>query len=123
MADGQAGGRGKKGHELRVTSQKPSDPRPATRDPRLSNRDGIGAQVKVWAGGRQQVKEARSGSSYLSQNDLRLHFGLGASAGVDSVIVRWPGGLVQRMGGFPSNRLLFVREGEGYEVKPREDAK
>ena len=99
-------------HESRVPGQKPSDPGPATRDPRLSNRDGIGARVAVWAGGRGQVKEVRSGSSYLSQNDLRLHFGLGPDTKADSVTVRWPGRGVDRLLDVAADRQVVVREGE-----------
>lgn len=79
---------------------------------RMSNRNGIGARVTVWVGGRRQVREVRSGSSYLSQNDFRLHFGLGKHAAADSVTVRWPGGTVDRMGSISVDRELVVREGE-----------
>lgn len=84
----------------------------STGGPRLSNRNGIGARVTVWAGGRPQVREVRSGSSYLSQNDFRLHFGLDRNAIVDSVKVRWPGGTVDRMGSISADREIVVREGE-----------
>ena len=84
----------------------------STGAPRLSNRNGIGARVTVWAGGRPQVGEVRSGSSYLSQNDFRLHFGLGRNATVDSLMVRWPGGTVDRMGSISADREIVVREGE-----------
>ncbi len=79
---------------------------------RLSNRIGIGARVTVWTGGRQQVREVQSGSSYLSQNDFRLHFGLGRSTTVDSVTIRWPGGTVDRIGSSAVDREIIVREGE-----------
>jgi enediyne biosynthesis protein E4 len=55
------------------------------------NRDAIGARVTVFAGGSRQVRYARTASSYLSQADRRLHFGLGDAASVDRVIVQWPG--------------------------------
>lgn len=84
----------------------------STGAPRLSNRNGIGARVTVWAGGRPQVREVRSGSSYLSQNDFRIHFGLGRNATVDSLKVRWPGGAVDRMGSISADREIVVREGE-----------
>ncbi|MDE3258606.1 MAG: CRTAC1 family protein [Gemmatimonadota bacterium] len=79
---------------------------------RVSNRSGIGARVTVWTGGRPQTREVRSGSSYLSQNDFRLHFGLGKHAAADSVTVRWPGGAVDRLGSISADRELVVREGE-----------
>jgi hypothetical protein len=57
-----------------------------------SNRDGIGARVEVWAGGREQVAERVASSGYLSQDDGRLHFGLGVAVKVDKVVVHWPSG-------------------------------
>ena len=79
---------------------------------RVSNRNGIGARVTVWAGGSRQSREVRSGSSYLSQNDFRLHFGLGKHPAADSVTVRWPGGTVDRLGSISADRELVVEEGE-----------
>ncbi len=84
----------------------------STGTPRLSNRNGIGARVTVWAGGRPQVGEVRSGSSYLSQNDFRLHFGLGQAPTVDSLRVRWPGGAVDWIRSISADREIVVREGE-----------
>lgn len=84
----------------------------STGAPRLSNRNGIGARVTVWAGGRPQVGEVRSGSSYLSQNDFRLHFGLGQAPTVDSLKVRWPGGAVDWIRSISVDREIVVREGE-----------
>ena len=81
-------------------------------DVRKSNRNGIGARVTVWAGGSRQSREVRSGSSYLSQNDFRLHFGLGKHPAADSVTVRWPGGTVDRLGSISADRELVVEEGE-----------
>lgn len=84
----------------------------STGAPSLSNRNGIGARVTVWAGGRPQVGEVRSGSSYLSQNDFRLHFGLGQAPTVDSLKVRWPGGAVDWVRSISVDREIVVREGE-----------
>ena len=84
----------------------------STGAPRLSNRNGIGARVTVWAGGRPQVGEVRSGSSYLSQNDFRLHFGLGRAPTVDSLKVRWPGGAVDWIRSILVDTEIVVREGE-----------
>src|SRR5258707_953808 len=64
-----------------------------------SNRDGIGAKIRVKAGGRILVDEVRSGSSYDSNNDTRVHFGLGRNDKVDWVEVRWPTGLTQKLSG------------------------
>ena len=57
-----------------------------------SNRDGIGAQVEVVAGGLHQQRERVAGSGYLSQDDPRVHFGLGSAAKVDKLTVTWPSG-------------------------------
>jgi len=77
-----------------------------------SNRDGIGARLQVRSGSTVQVDEVRSGGSYLSQNDLRLHFGLGTAAQVDELAVRWPSGRVDRWKAIPANQHIVVREGE-----------
>jgi hypothetical protein len=76
-----------------------------------SNRDGIGARVKVVAGERAQVQEVRSSRSYLSSSDLRLHFGLGDCARVDQLEIRWPSGLVQQFDNVEADQFLVVREG------------
>ena len=78
-----------------------------------SNRDGIGAKVKARCGELVQVNEVRSGSSYLSQNDLRLHFGLGRCATVDELGVSWPSGREESFVDIPANQVLTVREGSG----------
>lgn len=75
-----------------------------------SNRSGIGARVTCVAGALQQVDEVRSGGSYLSQNDLRVHFGLGAAETAD-LELRWPSGLVDRLKGVKANQVLTVTEG------------
>ncbi len=76
-----------------------------------SNRDGIGAKVRVVSAGLAQVKEVRAGSSYLSHNSLGLAFGLGSEAVADTVEVRWPSGLVQRFTAVQGDRYLGVKEG------------
>ncbi len=78
-----------------------------------SNRDGIGAQVTVFSEGRKFVQEVRSGSSYISSNDLRLHFGLGKSANVDHIDVRWPSDLEERFAGTGVDRFITLKEGTG----------
>jgi hypothetical protein len=77
-----------------------------------SNRAGIGATVVVTAGGRRQARAALSQSSYYSHDDLRLHFGLGASRVAESVEVRWPSGAVDVLHDVPARSLRAVREGE-----------
>ena len=77
-----------------------------------SNRDGIGARVTVEAGGVKQMAEMLSGSGYISQDDPRLHFGLGENGVVDAVTVRWPGGRVQRLTEAAVDQVLVVKEPE-----------
>ena len=75
-----------------------------------SNRSAIGARVELSAVGRTQVREVRSGGSYLSQNDLRLHFGLGSANETGTIVIRWPNGAEQEVGGLPANRVHSIRE-------------
>jgi hypothetical protein len=78
-----------------------------------SNRSAIGARITVTSGALRQVDEVRSGGSYGSQRDFRLHFGLGQSTRVDRIEVRWPGGNVEVMSEVGVNQLIRIREGEG----------
>jgi hypothetical protein len=78
-----------------------------------SNRSAIGARVRCVAGGLTQVQEVRGGGSYISQNDLRVHFGLGASAAVERLEVRWPNGLEEEWTGQSADRILTLTEGTG----------
>ncbi len=75
-----------------------------------SNRDGYGARVELWVAGRRQVKEKRSASSYLSQSDPRLHFGLAAATKADSLVIYWPGGARQVVGETAAGQVVFVEE-------------
>lgn len=78
-----------------------------------SNRSAIGARVMVTAGGKKQTREVLSGSSYLSQSDLRQHFGLGGDSKVDHIEVRWPSGTVDREKGVKADQFVTIREGQG----------
>jgi hypothetical protein len=78
-----------------------------------SNRSGIGARVKVVAGDLTQTDEVRSGDSYISQSDMRLHFGLEKRTKVDSIEVRWPSGAVDKITGAGANRIIVIKEGQG----------
>ena len=78
-----------------------------------SNRDGIGARVYVTTGKLTQMDEVRSGSSYCSSHDRRLHFGLGKYPKADLVKIRWPSGLVEEFQDVQANQILVLREGEG----------
>src|SRR5262249_9737481 len=75
-----------------------------------SNRDAIGARVTILADGHRQMQEVRSGGSYMSQSEFRLHFGLGTAPRVESLEVRWPTGSVQRITNVKSNRILAIKE-------------
>ncbi len=78
-----------------------------------SNRDGIGAKIRVHAGTRTWVDEVRSGSSYDSQNDMRVHFGLGAATKIDWVEIRWLSGLTERFEGPAVDKIHVLKEGTG----------
>jgi enediyne biosynthesis protein E4 len=75
-----------------------------------ANRSAIGARVKITAGGLVQMDEVRSGGSYLSQSDLRLHFGLGKAAKIDKIEITWPGGARQIEIAIPVDGLTLIRE-------------
>jgi hypothetical protein len=77
-----------------------------------SNRSAYGARVKVTAGDLTQVNERRSGGSYISQNDARLHFGLEKRKKIDAVEVRWPNGKVETFTNIPINSFVTLREGD-----------
>jgi hypothetical protein len=78
-----------------------------------SNRDGIGARLIVKSGARILVDEVRSGSSYNSNHDMRVHFGLGTSTKIDYLDVRWPSGLVERFADLPVDKIHTIKEGSG----------
>lgn len=79
----------------------------------MSNRDGIGARIRVVSGGLAQTREVRGSRSYLSQSDLRVHFGLGERTLVDSILISWPAGGSDLVTGVRANQFLVVREGSG----------
>ena len=87
-----------------------------------SNRLAIGARLKIVAGGMTQTDEIHSGGSYLSQNDLRAHFGLGSATKIDSVEVRWPSGVVDTLKDLTADKGYAVLEGKGIvspeQIKP-----
>jgi hypothetical protein len=77
-----------------------------------SNRSAIGAKVTIEIAGRRQVAEVRSGGSYISQNDLRVHFGLGPSTVIDRLVIRWPNGTLDTATRVAADRMYLAREGE-----------
>lgn len=83
-----------------------------------SNRLALNGRVRVTAGSLVQLGEVLSGGSYLSQNDLRLHFGLGQHNKVDSVEITWPSGEKETLKDLAADHFYFVLEGQG--VVPRE---
>jgi len=78
-----------------------------------SNRDGVGARVRVTAGGFDQYEQVKGGGSYLSSSDPRLHFGLGSRRKVDAIEIRWPSGTVDVLRNVGVNRFVSLKEGVG----------
>ncbi len=78
-----------------------------------SNRSAIGTRVKVTSGGHIQIDEVMSGSSYYSQNDFRLHFGLGRATKADNVELTWPSSLQESFQNLPVNHLFVLQETKG----------
>ncbi|MGH6691978.1 MAG: CRTAC1 family protein, partial [Gammaproteobacteria bacterium] len=81
------------------------------------NRSAIGARLRASAGGRTFVRDVKAGSSYLGQNDLRQHIGLGAIARLQSVEIRWPGGMVETISDVAAGQQLTVTEGRGVTAR------
>jgi len=77
-----------------------------------SNRDAIGARVTLKAGGMSLMREVNGGNGYSSQSTKRLHFGIGSTAKIDSVEIRWPSGLVEKVT-VPMNKITKIQEGKG----------
>jgi hypothetical protein len=82
-----------------------------------SNRNGIGARITLTAQGRAQMREVKSGSSYLGQNDLRVHFGLGDATRVERIDVRWPTGDVETLRDVVADQIVTVTEGKGITAR------
>jgi hypothetical protein len=78
-----------------------------------SNRLALNARVKVTAGGVTQTDEIHSGGSYLSQNDLRLHFGLGTATKIDTIEIHWPSGRAETLSNLAVDRFYSLLEGKG----------
>jgi hypothetical protein len=84
-----------------------------------SNRAAIGARVTIHSAGLKQFSEVRGGASYLSQNDLRLHFGLGTASKMESVEIRWPNGTTETLQNVAADNIYTIVEGSGIrETKP-----
>jgi hypothetical protein len=78
-----------------------------------SNRSAIGARVSCVTGSLSQIDEIRSGGSFFSQNDFRLHFGLGTASRIDLLEIRWPSGTTERLRNLESDRVISIKEGSG----------
>ena len=88
-----------------------------------SNRDGIGATVRLTSGGETQTQMLRSGSSYLSASELVLTFGLAHNEKVDTVEIRWPSGEVDRLSNARAGQTVTVTEGKGISASRPFDKK
>jgi enediyne biosynthesis protein E4 len=80
-----------------------------------SNRAALGASVTLEQGNDKREQEVRSGGGYISQSDLRLHFGLGRSTKAEKVVIRWPSGLIETLSSLAANRYYEVHEGQGVD--------
>jgi hypothetical protein len=83
-----------------------------------SNRDGIGARITIKAGKRIFVDDVRSGSSYISNSDMRVHFGLGAATKIDSLEIRWPNGQTEKFPAPAVDKIHAIKEGSGTSATP-----
>jgi enediyne biosynthesis protein E4 len=77
---------------------------------RKSNRDGIGTRIDIFTGTRKQIAERVAGSGYLSQDDARVHFGLGSASKIDKVVLHWPSGKEQVLENVAADQVLTVEE-------------
>jgi hypothetical protein len=75
-----------------------------------SNRDGVGTRIKVTAGGRTQTAQKKSTTGYLSQNDPRIHFGLGKNEIADRITLIWPSGKTQTLENVKANQIIEIKE-------------
>lgn len=82
-----------------------------------SNKAAIGARVTIKAGSLVRFDEVRGGAGYLSQNDLRLHFGLGANDKMSEVNIRWPNGETETLRNVPGDFIYTINEGAGIQQK------
>lgn len=83
-----------------------------------SNRDGIGSVLRLTSEGVVQVDQAKGGTSYMSASDPRIHFGLGKRTKIDSLIITWPSGVVDKLTAVPVDSIIAVKEGTGIVPHP-----
>jgi len=77
------------------------------------NTEAIGARVRLTSGSRTQIRDIKAGSSYMSQNDVRAHFGLGAAARADRIEVVWPDGRIESITDVSANQIITIEESKG----------
>jgi len=77
------------------------------------NRDAIGSRLTLKTNKRSMIQEVEAGGSYLSQNDLRLHFGLGTDEKIVSADIRWSDGKVENVAGVQANQIVTITQGKG----------
>jgi hypothetical protein len=82
-----------------------------------SNRDGIGASLKLTAEGVSQYEQAKGGMGYMSASDPRIHFGLGKRTKIQSLQIAWPSGQVDKLTNLPVDKIIAVKEGVGIVTK------
>jgi hypothetical protein len=75
-----------------------------------SNREGIGARVKITSGGKTQIAQKKTTTGYLSQNDPRIHFGLARNEIVERIEIKWPSGKTQILENVKANQILAIKE-------------
>jgi len=78
-----------------------------------SNRDGIGAELKLTAQNFTRTEQRTGGSSYMSASDPRIHFGLGKHTKIDSLVITWPSGQIDKLTNIPTDQIIAVKEGQG----------
>jgi hypothetical protein len=78
-----------------------------------SNRDGIGASLKLTAEGVTHVEQSKGGMGYMSASDPRIHFGLGKRAKIDQLEITWPSGQIDRLKDVPVDKIVAIKEGVG----------
>jgi hypothetical protein len=83
-----------------------------------SNRDGVGASLKLTSEGFVEVEQAKGGMSYMSASDPRIHFGLGKRANIKSLEITWPSGQIDRLANLPIDQIIAIKEGAG--IVPRQ---
>ena len=83
-----------------------------------SNRDGIGASLKLTSAGFAQFEQAKGGMSYMSASDPRIHFGLGKRMKIEALEITWPSGQVDRLTNVPIDQIIAIKEGAGIVPHP-----